>query len=365
MQRLTLVLLLNLGAASGHSQTVPASADPALNASDYLEIEQLVYEYGWALDSGENNGFAYADLYATDGAFTGTNQGPGGRTYQGRDNLAALARGPQRGPLNVGHLVTNLIVTPTPSGAMGRVYVGIFDPGKPGTPPGAGHGGFYDDVYVKTPQGWRFSKRTYYEGKWGEPNVPMPPPVPGVRALREGTPGPSSTGRRLGDADHVQIQQLVARLPYELDMNADDGFAYASGFTPDGTFACVLPDTGDAAVSGLPAACAPHSGKVATNVRPSARGHEALARMATAEEPHGPNYVRHFVFNHVIEPSRRGATGKAYVAVIDITPRQPAGFAHSIFTIGRYDDEYVKTAQGWRIRSRVFTAVAGGVPASR
>ena len=81
-------------------------------------------------------------------------------------------------------------------------------------------------------------------------------------------------------------------------------------------------------------------------------------------KPHGPNYVRHFVFNHVIEPSGRGATGKAYVAVIDITPQTAARLAHSIFTLGRYDDEYVKTAQGWRINKRVFTAVAGGAPAA-
>lgn len=363
---LTLMLLLGgLGAATSHAQTAPASIDPALNASDYLEIEQLVYKYGWALDSGDDNGFAYADLYASDGTFTGTNQGPSGRSYQGRDNLAALARGPQRGPLNVGHFVTNLIVTPTPGGAMGRVYVGIFDPGEPGTRPGAGHGGFYDDVYAKTAEGWRFQKRTFYEGKWGEPNVAMPPPVPGVRALRAGPPSPSSAkGRKLSDQDHVEIQQLVARLPYGIDMNADDGAAYASGFTPDGTFACVLPDTGVTAPSGLPAGCAPHSGKFTTKVRSRATGPEALARLATAEEPHGPNYVRHFIFNHVIEPSRGGATGKAYVAVADIAPRQSPGFAHSIFMLGRYDDEYVKTAQGWRIKNRVLTAVAGGVPAT-
>ena len=158
----------------------------------------MVYKYGWALDSGENNGFAYADLYAPDGTFTGTNQGPSGRTYQGRENLAALARGAQRGPLNVGHLAANVIVTPTPEGAAGRVYVGIFDPGAPGKSPSAGHGGFYDDVYVKTPQGWRFKKRTYYEGKWGEPNVQTPPPVPGVRALKEAkaAPAPAAKGPR-------------------------------------------------------------------------------------------------------------------------------------------------------------------------
>jgi hypothetical protein len=85
-----------------------------------------------------------------------------------------------------------------------------------------------------------------------------------------------------------------------------------------------------------------------------------LAKMATAE-PHGPAYVRHFVFNHVIERSRGGATGKAYVAVVDIEPRQQ-GSDHSISVIGRYDDEYVKTAQGWRLRSRVLTAVGGRAP---
>ncbi len=147
-------------------------------------------------------------------------------------------------------------------------------------------------------------------------------------------------------------------------MNVDNGATYANGFTPDGTFACVLPDTGAVAASGLPAGCAPHSGKFTTNVRNRVTGRAALASSVTAEQPHGPNYVRHFIFNHVIERTRRGATGKAYVVVIDITPRQPIGFAHSIFTIGRYDDEYVKTAEGWRIKSRVFTAVGGGAPKS-
>jgi SnoaL-like protein len=360
---LTLVLLLGLGVATSRSQTVPASTEPALTASDYLEIDQLVYKYGWALDSGENNGFAYADLYASGGTFTGTNQGPSGRTYQGRENLAALARGPQLGPLRVSHLATNVVVTPTPGGAVGRVYVAIFDDGGPGKPPGAGHGGFYDDVYVKTPNGWRFQKRTFYEGKWGEPSVPLPPPVPAVHALKEGVPGASSTKRMLSDRDLVEIQQLVSGLQYAVDMDADNGVAYASGFTADGTFACVLPDAGDVVPSGLPARCAPHSGKFTTEVRPRAKGRDALAKMA-AEEPHGPAYVRHFVFNHVIEPNRSGATGKAYVAIIDITPRQKPGFEHSISVIGRYADEYVKTAQGWRISKRVFTAVAGRAPAT-
>jgi hypothetical protein len=357
---LTLTALIGFVVATSHAQQ-PAT-DAALTASDYLEIEQLVYEYGWALDSGENDGYAYADLYTPDGIFTGTNQGPSGRSYQGRDNLAALARGPQRGPLSVRHLVTNLIVTPTPDGAQGRVYVGIFDPGEPGARPGAGHGGYYDDVYAKTPDGWRFRHRTFYEGKWGEPNVSVPPPVPGVRALREPASVAASAGRIGNVEDHIAIQQLVARLPYEVDMNADDGAAYASAFTLDGTFACVLPDTGDAAPVGLPQGCAPYTGTFTTDVPPIARGRDALARLAS-QEPHGPNYARHFIFNHVIDLNGNEATGKAYVAVIDIMPRQQ-GADHSIFLLGRYDDAYVKTEDGWRIESRILTAVAGGAPAT-
>src|SRR5690606_37711425 len=80
---LALVLLLFVVVTARRAQTSADAADPALGTRDYLEIEQLVYEHGWALDSGENDGFAYADLYTADGTFTDTSQRPSGRTYQG------------------------------------------------------------------------------------------------------------------------------------------------------------------------------------------------------------------------------------------------------------------------------------------
>ena len=83
--------------------------------------------------------------------------------------------------------------------------------------------------------------------------------------------------------------------------------------------------------------------------------------MVDTEEPHGPNYARHFIFNHVIEPTAAGARGKEYAAVIDIVPGQQ-GQPHSIYLVGRYDDEYVKTPQGWRFKTRVFTAAARREP---
>src|SRR5207245_1788644 len=160
-----------------------------------------------------------------DGTFTGTNQGPSGRTYQGRDNLAALARGGPRGPFYVSHLVTNIVVTPTAEGAVGRVYVGIFDLGDAAKAPAAGHGGFYDDVYVKTDAGLRIKKRSYYESKWGDPSVQTPAPIAPVRALGESKAAParSTKGPTLTAQDYVDLQQLVARYPYALDMNSDDG----------------------------------------------------------------------------------------------------------------------------------------------
>ncbi|HUK33051.1 MAG TPA: nuclear transport factor 2 family protein [Vicinamibacterales bacterium] len=150
----------------GRANAAGATTQPALTPMDYIQIQQLVRKYGWALDSGENYGYAYADLYTPDGIFVGTNQGPTGRTYQGREALAALARGGSRGPLFLSHVGMNHVITPTPDGgAIGKNYVAILDVGLVGRPNGVSHGGQYDDVYEKTSVGWRFKKRVYWESK--------------------------------------------------------------------------------------------------------------------------------------------------------------------------------------------------------
>ena len=155
----------------------PAPARAALAAQDYIDIQQLVRKYAWALDGGDNYGYAYADLFTPDGVFVGMNQGPDGRSYQGRDVLAALARTPRGGPNHQRHFMMNHVITPSPQqssgqAATGRVYVVMLDVGVVGTPNGVNHGGHYDDVYEKTNVGWRFKKRTYWESKvdvWPKP----------------------------------------------------------------------------------------------------------------------------------------------------------------------------------------------------
>jgi SnoaL-like domain len=308
-------------------QTVGSAS--ALTVLDYLQIQQLVNRYGWALDGGGDNGFAYADLYTKDGIFTGTNQGPSGRSYQGRENLAALARGGPRGPLYVSHYATNIVIEPTADGgAVGHSYVAIFKLGEAGKPAVIDHGGRYDDVYEKTAEGWRFKHRTYFESKSGDPVQPPPaalgPATPLSVARKSSAP---ANGPALTAEDYIGIQDLVARYPFALDADVDAGASYANLFTPDAVFS--LPRT---------------------------EGREALAKLAVAQ-PHGPLYARHFITNHVIDAAQAGATGKEYLVVVDIgEPGKPG----SVFLVGHYDDTYVKTAAGWRFKTRTFTTAKPG-----
>jgi hypothetical protein len=55
--------------------------------------------------------------------------------------------------------------------------------------------------------------------------------------------------------------------------------------------------------------------------------------------------------NHLIEASPEGATGKVYLLVIDIGSD---GRPTSVNMGGHYEDVYVKTAEGWKIKSRNF-----------
>ena len=137
----------------------------ALTALDYAQIQQLVARYSYALDTGADNGYAYADLFASDGGF--------GRVI-GRDQLAATARPGgghyPRGPKFVFHYTSNHVIEPSPEGATGKVYVVEIDAGERGkTASVIEDGGHYEDAYVKTPLGWRFKSRTFIKTEPGTP----------------------------------------------------------------------------------------------------------------------------------------------------------------------------------------------------
>jgi len=145
-------------------QAQAPAAPPQLTALDYIEIQQLVSKYARAIDTCSNNGYDYADLFTADGYFAPEQNGKIGNKAQGRERLAEISGGGSRGCKNVGwirqgvkHLYVNHIITPTAEGATGTVDMLMI--GLGGDPYKIHHEGYYEDTYVKTPQGWRFKSR--------------------------------------------------------------------------------------------------------------------------------------------------------------------------------------------------------------
>ena len=155
------VITVGVGALTyGVAHAQKASEAPTLTAADYVEIQMLVARYGFALDTGTDDGYMYADLFAPGGTFIKT---------QGRDELAKLARGGRRGPANVRNMSSLAIIEPSPEGATGIQYAEAVNFGERDkkTPTEIDHYGRYEDVYVKTADGWRFKSRTFINESGG------------------------------------------------------------------------------------------------------------------------------------------------------------------------------------------------------
>ena len=146
-----------------------------LTAMDYVEIQQLVAKYAKYIDSCSNNGYDYADLFSADGVFLPIVGGKPITGIQGREKLAEVSGGGSRGCKNVGwiqqgvrHLYPNHVIEATPEGAKGTVDMMML--GLGGDPNKIQYDGHYEDVYVKTAQGWRIKERKY-----------VPPANPGTK----------------------------------------------------------------------------------------------------------------------------------------------------------------------------------------
>jgi uncharacterized protein (TIGR02246 family) len=142
-----LVLALSLVGIAAWVQAQPRSAK-SLSAQDYFEIQQLYARYNHAIDSGDAEG--WAGTFTPDGTFN---------KVAGHDALVGFVRtwvekmngGARR------HWNTNLLITPTPDGAKGAVYLFLLDISA--KPPAIAAAAHYDDVLVRTAQGWRFKSR--------------------------------------------------------------------------------------------------------------------------------------------------------------------------------------------------------------
>ena len=136
-----------------------------LSPQDYIEIQQLVARYPYALDGGLGRGAVYADLFTPDGVFINQD----GRHEGGRAALERLggARRQRETPLDTAHYIVNHVIEPLPGGrARGQEYLVVLDVGEEGPlhgprPSSIRLGGQYRDEYEKTPKGWRFKSRQF------------------------------------------------------------------------------------------------------------------------------------------------------------------------------------------------------------
>jgi hypothetical protein len=130
---------------------------PGLTASDYAAIQQLYARYSHGVDSGAGGGALFTSAFTADGALISPTA-----TIEGTQKLAELATRGTKGPTNVRHFATNIMIEPSPEGAVGSAYVLLVNVGSGNAPSTVTGGGVYHDVFVKGRDGWRIKKRTYH-----------------------------------------------------------------------------------------------------------------------------------------------------------------------------------------------------------
>ena len=118
--------------------------------------------------------------------------------------------------------------------------------------------------------------------------------------------------------DRLELYELYARFAHAID--AGDVEAWVALFTPDGRF-------------GMPAG--------------AINGADELREFATRRSREAPGQF-HLTANIVLQGTSRTATGRAYVVCFRL-----AGDAQlRLLNIGRYEDIWVKTSEGWRLAAR-------------
>ena len=196
LSRVALIALAAFGAYTLLEAQQRTSSPQPFTAADRLEIQELLHRYMYVLDSCPDhaNGYEYADLYTEDGLF--------GRATKGREALAraagrttdgACSEFRKRGAMNQVHVNVAPIIEPTADGnARGISYLLMMD--------GPAHeiywNGWYQDIYARTPKGWRFKSRSHVGGT----RAGVPADLSAARALWEREPTPAGSRSLLAKA---------------------------------------------------------------------------------------------------------------------------------------------------------------------
>ena len=136
-------------------------------------------------------------------------------------------------------------------------------------------------------------------------------------SARQGTSGSGA----LTGQDYGEIEALYARYNQGSDFRDDELFL--SAFSED----AVIVRADGSKVEGMAALRA--------------------SRPKREKEETGDNGRRHRTGSYLITPTADGAKGRAYYILLDVTTRPP-----TMTLSGVYEDEFVRTPDGWRIKHR-------------
>jgi hypothetical protein len=141
-------------------------------------------------------------------------------------------------------------------------------------------------------------------------------------------------GPTLTPSDYTEIQQLYAHYAYAYDAGAVDEYTHM--FTRDGVF--IITDG--------------QTFKGTERLTLLARyGPSGLPSSGGSGNTKNKFTLNHFTTNVAIDPSLDGAKGRAYLAVIQVRK----GGDRIVRSSGLYEDDLVKTPDGWRFKTRLYT----------
>ena len=149
-----------------------------------------------------------------------------------------------------------------------------------------------------------------------------------IAAVLAGAAITAQSTTTLTDKDRAEIQDLVAR--YQVALSTCASKDYAALFTPDGVFA-----SDDFRGKRHREMYGPNGGKLV--------GRAKIAELVETEE---------FCIDR--SQARAGGNRPAPTTTITVTPQGVKGTI-PLANGGRYDDEYVKTSEGWRFKTRTVT----------
>ena len=156
MQKRSLVVAIALvGAFSAGWGVAQGKSTPSLTGQDYSEIQQLIARYNQGLDLEDLD--MYAAIFTEDAVWRGSNApalvGREAMVESVKQRISARPREHERR-----HWQNNSVITQTADGATARTYFVSFEVSY--QPPRTVFSGYYDDLLVKTSDGWRIKERS-------------------------------------------------------------------------------------------------------------------------------------------------------------------------------------------------------------